>query len=282
MLIEGIIERHKLDSIHDIWPNLYVYVHGGVYMDPYMKRLNRLISRKVDLLDTYLASEGYFAYQEDVSNKGMKLLLTNGIFFEFIPFTVDNFDEQGSIKPDADAYTIEQVQENIDYALVISTNAGLWRYLIGDLVRFTNREEHEIVISGRIHQFLSLCGEHLSLENINQGLLETSQKFDVDFSEFTIYADEEKQNHCWYLATSMMIENTNEVLNFLDDILRKNNDDYNSARKYSLKEPVLIIVSPDVFYKYMEQQKKLGSQNKMPRVLNKEQSKTWLKFINAF
>jgi hypothetical protein len=122
----------------------------------------------------------------------------------------------------------------------------------------------------------------LSLENINQGLLETSQKFDVDFSEFTIYADEEKQNHCWYLATSMMIENTNEVLNFLDDILRKNNDDYNSARKYSLKEPVLIIVSPDVFYKYMEQQKKLGSQNKMPRVLNKEQSKTWLKFINAF
>ena len=281
MLIEKIIERHKLDSIHDIWPNLYVYVHGGVYMDPYIKRLNGLISRKVDLLDTYLASEGYFAYQEDVSSTGMKLLLTNGIFFEFVPFTSDNFDEQGAVKPHADAYTIQQVQENIDYALVISTNAGLWRYLIGDLVRFTNREEHEVVISGRIHQFLSLCGEHLSLQNINQGLLETSKAFDVYFSEFTIYADEEKQNHCWYLGCSQLIENTSELLSFLDNHLRENNDDYNSARKFSLSEPELMILSPDVFYKYMEGQKKLGSQNKMPRVLNKKQSKTWLKFINA-
>ena len=282
MLLERIIERYKLDSIHDIWPNLYVYVHGGVFMDPYITRLNQLVNRELDLLDTYLASEGYFAYQEDSSKKGMKLLLNHGIFFEFVPFTTEHFDEHGTIKASASAYTIEQVQEGVDYALVISTNAGLWRYLIGDLVRFTNAEENELVISGRIRQFLSLCGEHLSLENINEALLHTSSYFNVDFPEFTIYADSEKQCHCWYLGTKQNIDDPEALIKFLDNKLREANDDYNSARKYSLKAPEMKIILPSVFYSYMAKEKKLGSQNKMPRVLNKKQSKTWLDFINAF
>ena len=240
------------------------------------------MNREVDLLDTYLASEGYFAYQEDPARKGMKLLLNNGIFFEFVPFTADNFDEEGAIKKSAAAYTIEQVQEGVDYALVISTNAGLWRYLIGDLVRFTNTEENELVISGRIRQFLSLCGEHLSLENINEALLRTSTCFNVDFSEFTIYADVDKHCHCWYLGTNQNIDDPKVLITFLDNELRSANDDYNSARKYSLKAPEIKIVSPTVFYSYMAKIKKLGSQNKMPRVLNKKQAKTWLDFINAF
>ena len=282
MLLERIIERYKLDSIHDIWPNLYVYVHGGVFMDPYITRLNQLVNRELDLLDTYLASEGYFAYQEDPCKKGMKLLLNHGIFFEFVPFTTEHFDEHGTIKASASAYTIEQVQEGVDYALVISTNAGLWRYLIGDLVRFTNAEENELVISGRIRQFLSLCGEHLSLENINEALLHTSSYFNVDFPEFTIYADSEKQCHCWYLGTKQNIDDPEALIKFLDNKLREANDDYNSARKYSLKVPEMKIILPSVFYSYMAKEKKLGSQNKMPRVLNKKQSKTWLDFINAF
>jgi hypothetical protein len=211
----------------------------------------------------------------------MKLLLNNGIFFEFVPFTADNFDEEGTIKKSAAAYTIEQVQEGLDYALVISTNAGLWRYLIGDLVRFTNTEENELVISGRIRQFLSLCGEHLSLENINEALLKTSSFFNIDFSEFTIYADIEKHCHCWYLGANQNVDDPKALISFLDDALRSANDDYNSARKYSLKAPEIKIVSPAVFYGYMAKVKKLGSQNKMPRVLNKKQSKTWLDFINA-
>ena len=282
MLLERIIERYKLDSIHDIWPNLYVYVHGGVFMDPYITRLNQLVNRELDLLDTYLASEGYFAYQEDPCKKGMKLLLNHGIFFEFVPFTTEHFDEHGTIKASASAYTIEQVQEGVDYALVISTNAGLWRYLIGDLVRFTNAEENELVISGRIRQFLSLCGEHLSLENINEALLHTSSYFNVDFSEFTIYADSEKQCHCWYLGTKQNIDDPEALITFLDNKLREANDDYNSARKYSLKAPEMKIILPSVFCSYMAKEKKLGSQNKMPRVLNKKQSKTWLDFIIAF
>ena len=282
MLMERIVEHYKLNSIHDIWPNLYVYVHGGVYMEPYRQRLNAILSRPLDLLDTYLASEGYFGYQEETAQQGMKLLLNNGIFFEFIPFNTDNFDEHGVVKKEASAYTIEQVKEGVDYALVISTNAGLWRYLIGDLVRFINRDDHELIISGRIRQFLSLCGEHLSLGNINEGLLKTSDKFDVEFSEFTIYADEEKQCHCWYLGTTQDVLHPMALINYLDDVLSSSNDDYKSARKYSLRSPEVKIISPELFYEYMAKQKKFGSQNKMPRVLNKKQSKTWLSFINAF
>jgi len=120
------------------------------------------------------------------------------------------------------------------------------------------------------------------LGNINEGLLQTSQKFGVEFSEFTIYADEIKHCHCWYLGTTQLVDDPNVLLSYLDKVLSHTNDDYNSARKYSLNAPEIKIVSPQVFYDFMAKQKKLGSQNKMPRVLNKKQSETWLSFINAF
>lgn len=280
MLMERIVEYYKLDTIHDIWPNLHVYVHGGVFMEPYLERLNKISRHKINLLDTYLASEGYFGYQNEGSRKGMKLLMNNGIFFEFIPFNSEYFDESGKIKPTAQAYTVSQVKEGVDYALVISTNAGLWRYLIGDLVRFVDTEEYEIIITGRIRQFLSLCGEHLSLGNINQGLLETGKKFNIQFSEFTIYADTEKQCHSWFLGASDLHVNPDEIMNYLDGVLCRLNDDYKSARKYSLAMPKIKIVKPELFYSYMESIGKIGSQNKMPRVLNSEQSEMWLRFVN--
>ena len=280
MLMERIVEHYELETIHDIWPNLHVYVHGGVFMEPYLERLNRISKHKINLLDTYLASEGYFGYQLDDSRTGMKLLMNNGIFFEFIPFNSEYFDESGKIKPNAQAYTVSQVQEGVDYALVISTNAGLWRYLIGDLVRFVDTEEYEIIITGRIRQFLSLCGEHLSLGNINEGLLETGNKFDIQFSEFTIYADAEKQCHSWFLGSSDLRVDPQEIMKYLDEVLCRLNDDYKSARKYSLATPQIKILEPKTFYDFMESIGKVGSQNKMPRVLNAEQSNKWLHFIN--
>ncbi len=281
LLMERIVEYYKVDSIHDIWPNLHVYVHGGVFMDPYLSRLNEISKHKINLLDTYLASEGYFGYQNEESRKGMKLLMNNGIFFEFIPFTADYFDESGKVKTNVQAYTISQVKKGVDYAIIISTNAGLWRYLVGDLVRFTDTEEHEVVITGRIRQFLSLCGEHLSLDNINTGLLQTGNKFNVQFSEYTIYADIENQCHSWFLGVGDEIQNPREVIEYLDQKLFELNDDYRSARKYSLKNPKIKILKPEVFYNYMESIGKIGSQNKMPRVLNSEQSKMWLDYISA-
>jgi hypothetical protein len=247
-------------------------------MDPYINRLEKLGTKKIELLDTYLASEGYFAYQTSPNRKGMKLLLNCGIFYEFIPFNSDYFDENGKLIDNHNALTISQVQEGVDYAMAISTNAGLWRYLIGDLVRFINIDDYELVITGRIKQFLSLCGEHLSLDNINQALLSLYDELAVSVDEFTIYANEKDQRHVWYLGVNQSV-NKEEILNFIDKELCKLNDDYAYVRKYNLKEPIIEFVSSTLFYDFLASLGKTGGQNKMPRVLNNEQSILWNQFL---
>lgn len=280
LLMEEIVEHYQLNSIHDIWPNLSIYVHGGVFMGPYISRLNKLTKTEIILMDTYLASEGYFAYQDNSRSNAMKLLLNNGIFYEFIPFNSDFFDENGELFDKQNAYTISEVQKNIDYALVISTNAGLWRYLIGDLVRFENITKREIRITGRIKQFLSLCGEHLSLDNIYQALLLVSTHFKISISEFTIYTDIENQCHHWYLGIDEEV-NQNEVLSILDKNISSINDDYAYVRKYNLNTPIISILKTSKFHEFLAFQGKKGSQNKMPRVLNEQQKLDWISFING-
>ena len=279
LLMEEIVEHYQLTSIHDIWPNLSIYVHGGVFMDPYISRLNKLTKSNVILMNTYLASEGYFAYQENPRSNGMKLLLSNGIFYEFIPFNSMYFDENGELLNKHNAYTINEVQKDVDYALVISTNAGLWRYLIGDLVRFENITKREIRITGRIKQFLSLCGEHLSLDNIYQALLSLSDSFQISISEFTIYADIENQCHHWYIGIDEEV-NQIELLRNLDKNLSNSNDDYAYVRKYNLNTPIISIIKTSKFHEFLAYQGKKGSQNKMPRVLNEQQKVAWITFIN--
>ena len=279
LLMEEIVEHYQLTSIHDIWPNLSIYVHGGVFMDPYISRLNKLTKSNVILMNTYLASEGYFAYQENPRSNGMKLLLSNGIFYEFIPFNSMYFDENGELLNKHNAYTINEVQKDVDYALVISTNAGLWRYLIGDLVRFENITKREIRITGRIKQFLSLCGEHLSLDNIYQALLSLSDSFQISVSEFTIYADIENQCHHWFLGIDEEV-NQIELLRALDKNLSSLNDDYAYVRKYNLNTPIISIIKTTKFHEFLAYQGKKGSQYKMPRVLNEQQKVAWITFIN--
>jgi len=279
MLMERIIERYKLDNIHQMWPNLEVYVHGGVFIEPYKKRLEKISAKPIFLLDTYLASEGYFAYQISPSKKGMRLLVENQIFFEFIPFTSDFFDENGELISKYKALTISEVKEGVDYALVISTNAGLWRYLIGDLVRFININEREIIITGRIKQFLSLCGEHLSLDNINSALTKLNKReFPIE-PEFTIFANIESQSHHWYFETKKDNLNPESLIQKIDSLLSKINDDYYSARKYTLQAPKAILLPEGTMYKFMQSSGKIGGQNKMPRVLNEKQAKQWKAFL---
>ena len=280
MLLERIIEKYELNSIHDIWPNFEVYVHGGVFMQPYIPRLEKVVGKKVHLLDTYLASEGYFAYQTSPDREGMKLLLNNGIFYEFVPFNSDFFDEFGNVKDKHNAFSLSQVQEGIDYALVISTNAGLWRYMIGDLVRFVNVEQREIKITGRIKQFLSLSGEHLSLDNINSAIQTVSEKLNVEVPEFCLYADLENQRHSWYIGSNSTFDSTLFIEN-LDKQLGEINDDYKSCRKYNLNNPTIEVIDPNQFYLFMEKIGKAGSQNKFPRVLNTSQSDNWISFLSG-
>jgi hypothetical protein len=282
LLMEKIVERYKLTSIHDIWPNLRVYAHGGVYMSPYTERMSKLCRKEVYLLDTYLASEGYFAFQISPKQEGMKLLLNSGIFYEFIPFDSRYFNEEGELISNYKALTVSEVKEGVDYALVISTNAGLWRYLIGDLVRFVDIPDHRLIISGRIKQFLSLCGEHLSLDNINQGLNLLNQNKVKVASEFTITVDKVKQCHHWYFELINPSDDPNSIMKDLDEYLCALNDDYASARKVNLKTPLATAVPHGTFYGFMQSFSKFGSQTKMPRVMNDKQAEDWERFLSSF
>jgi hypothetical protein len=278
MLLEKIVERYDLESIHDIWPNFRVYVHGGVFMKPYMNRFNKVIGKEVVTLDTYLASEGYFGYQVSPERKGMELLLNSGIFFEFVPFNSDYFEDDGSLRNRHEAFTLNEVEEGVDYALVITTNAGLWRYLIGDLVRFVDRERHEVIITGRIKQFLSLVGEHLSLDNINNAINIVADRRKIEISEFCIYAEEKELRHRWYIGVDVEV-NKEDLMAEIDREICLANDDYAAVRKYSLKQPIIDLVPTHKFYDFLNQIGKSGSQNKFPRVLNSNQIEKWLSFI---
>lgn len=279
LLMERIIEHYQLKSIHDIWPNFQVYVHGGVFIQPYLKRLERVIGQPVHLLNTYLASEGYFAYQLSPEKEGMQLLLNAGIFYEFVPFNSEYFNVNGSLKDKYKAITLAEVKKGVDYALVITTNAGLWRYILGDLVQFTDVENCEIKITGRIKQYLSLVGEHLSLDNIQEGLNAVSAEKDIEIQEYGVFADPTKQGHVWYLGVEKPCD-SEELLTSLDQHLAALNDDYASVRKYNLKRPEMHCIPTDFFYEFMEKLGKLGSQNKFPRVMNEHQATQWKQFLN--
>jgi hypothetical protein len=281
LLLEEIVKHYNLSSIHELWPNLKVYIHGGVFMEPYSSRLNQVCGNPLFLFDTYLASEGYFGYQHYLNNKSMQLLSNNGIFFEFIPFNSTYFDEEGNVKDAHFALTLDEVQEGINYALVISTNAGLWRYLLGDTIQFTNVKNREIKITGRTKQYLSITGEHLSLENMHEALRLTGEKLGCFVEEFTVCSDKKSYQHQWYISIDKEIDN--ELFQkTLDEYLSQLNDDYKSVRKYTLPIPTVSFVSSKMFYDFMAKSGKLGAQNKFPRVMNESQQQLWKAFLETY
>ncbi len=279
-VMEEIVSHHQLTSIHDIWPNLRVYVHGGVYLDPYVMRLEKLCKQPLLLLDTYLASEGYFAYQDIPLKKGMKLLLNKGIFFEFIPFTKEFFDASGNVINKHFALTVDQVEQDVDYAIVITTNSGLWRYILGDLVQFVDVKEKRLIISGRIKQTLNLCGEHLTLDNLNEAVKQVCSELNLPHGDYTIISRQDEQFHEWYMVQHNGID-AQKLMELIDRKICMLNDDYAYVRKHALNLPVLNYVKKDTFYNFLKSQNKLGAQNKMPRVLNAEQIVLWENYINT-
>jgi hypothetical protein len=280
LMLEEIVKHHQLKTIHDIWPNLKVYIHGGVFIEPYSRRLEQVSSQPLFLFDTYLASEGYFGYQHFVDNKSMQLLLNNGIFFEFIPFNSTYFDDEGNVKDAHYALTLGEVEEGKSYAMVISTNAGLWRYLIGDTIQFTNVKQREIKITGRTKQYLSVIGEHLSLDNMHEALRLTGDKLSCCVEEFTVCSDKETYQHEWYISLDKVVDSV-EFQQVLDMFLSELNDDYKSVRKYTLPIPIVHLIPSRFFYAYLENVGKLGAQNKFPRVLNKNQQLLWKAFLET-
>lgn len=280
ILMEKIIKHYRVSNIHEIWPNLKVYVHGGVSIDPYRKGFERLLARPIHYIETYLASEGFIAFQAYPSRKSMRLVLNNGIFYEFVPFDENNFNNNGEIKPNATTLMIDEVEPGKDYALLLSTCSGAWRYLIGDVIRFTSVEESEIIITGRTKHFLSLCGEHLSEENMNKAIELVSEKMNIDIKEFTVAGVPSGSlfAHHWYIGTDDSVDKKSLKKN-LDEQLKKLNDDYAVERSAALNEVFIDVLPSQVFYDWLRAHGKEGGQNKFPRVLKMKQLDDWRTFL---
>lgn len=284
ILMERVIEHYQVKTIHDIWPNLRIYVHAGVSIEPYRKSIGKLTAFPLIFSDTYLASEGLIAYQERPNpDQGMRMLLDNGIFFEFVPFNEDNFDSDGNIKQSAQALSINDVELGKDYALLMSTCAGAWRYLIGDTVRFTDLERAEIVITGRTKHYLSLCGEHLSVENMSRAIKLTADDLKIELNEFavagiphgTLFA------HQWYVGSNKPVSEE-DIKQRLDFHLKEINDDYRVERTSALKDVFVKVLPDNAFIDFMATKGKLGSAHKFPRVLKGALLEEWQQFISTY
>ncbi|HNJ59015.1 MAG TPA: GH3 auxin-responsive promoter family protein, partial [Chitinophagaceae bacterium] len=281
MLLEMIIEKYQLKNIHEIWPNLAFFVHGGVSFEPYKRGFEKLLGKPINYIETYLSSEGFLAYQNRQNAKGMRLVTSEHIFMEFIPFNEKNFDSEGEITTNPETLMIHEVEEGKDYALMISTSAGTWRYLIGDTIRFVDKERSEIIITGRTKHFLSLVGEHLSVENMNKAIKLVGEEFNISIPEFTV-AGVPYQSffaHHWYIACNDKIDADTLALK-IDEHLKVLNDDYAVERKSALKEIFLTILTEDKFMQFMKLKGKIGGQHKFPRVLKGKMLEDWHLFLN--
>lgn len=282
LLLEKIIERYKLKNIHQLWPNLSIYVHGGVSYEPYRKSFSALLGKPIHYIETYLASEGFIAFQHEKDNRSMRLILNNGLFFEFVAFNDANFNSDGELIGKPKTLLIGEVQEGEEYAILLSTCAGAWRYLIGDVIKFTNVRNAEIVITGRTRHYLSLCGEHLSVDNMNKAIEMTADELNIRINEFTVAGIPYQSlfAHKWYIACDDKV-NAEQLRISLDDKLKILNDDYRVERGYALKEIFVEVLPHDVFLKWMAMQGKLGAQNKFPRVMKKKQFEEWEGYVQS-
>jgi len=282
MCMEMVITRYKLNNIHEIWPNLAFFVHGGVAFEPYKKGFEKLLAHPLIYIETYLASEGFIAYQDKQDGTGMRLATSEHIFFEFVPFDEKNFDSDGNLQKEAEVLMIHEVEEGRDYALLLSTTAGAWRYLIGDTIRFTNLERSEIIITGRTKHFLSLVGEHLSVDNMNRALQLACEEMNVVIPEFTVAGVPYDSffAHHWYVASDDKIDKE-ELKKRIDEKLKDLNDDYAVERRSALKEVWLDVLPEQSFMEFMRLKGKIGGQHKFPRVLKGKMLEDWQKFITS-
>ena len=270
VLLENILERTGKKNILEIWPNFEVFVHGAVAFQPYrdLFRTKLFPSDQVTYLETYNASEGFFAIQDELSRVGeMLLMLDYGVFYEFIP--MEEWD-----KGHPKTLTLEEVELDKNYALVISTNAGLWRYKIGDTIKFTSIDPFRIKVSGRTKHFINAFGEEVVIENADMAITEACAIASATIADYTagpVYmGDGSKGCHEWIIECSKKPENEALFIETLDNSLRKVNSDYDAKRykNMALLLPKVHFVENGTFYQWMSKRGKLGGQNKVPRLSN--------------
>lgn len=281
IMIERIIKHYNVKNIHEIWPNLSGFCHGGVAFEPYKKGFEKLLGKPIQYIETYLASEGFIGFQVKPENKSMRLMLNGGIFFEFVPFDEKNFDEEGNLLDNAQTLMIDEVEENKDYAVLLSTCAGTWRYLIGDTIRFVDKKQCEILITGRTKHYLSLCGEHLSVENMNKAVEKASEDLNIVVKEFAIAGvpHDTLFAHEWYIGTDDKVDEK-LLAEKIDGYIKALNDDYATERAHALKNVSVKVLPIATFYNWLKDKGKEGGQNKFPRVLKKAQYAEWREYID--
>ncbi len=282
MCIEMVIEKYQLNNIHEIWPNLAFFVHGGVSFEPYKHGFEKLLGKPIAYVETYLASEGFIAWQDKQGAKGMKLSFNQHIFFEFVPFDDINFDANGEMVEAPETFLIHEIEEGKDYAILISTAAGAWRYLIGDTVKFIDKLNAEIIITGRTKHFLSLVGEHLSVDNMNKAIQLVSEELNLSIPEYSVTGEPVGSffGHHWYVACD---QNINEIVlaNKIDEKLIALNDDYAIERKSALKQVRITVLKEETFMAFLATKGKIGGQHKFPRVLKGALLEDWKIFIST-
>lgn len=268
VLLEKIIRDNNLSDISEIWPNLEIFFHGAVAFGPYEKLFRRLISNpSMHYMETYNASEGFFGIQNETDNKEMLLMLDYGIFYEFIPLDELDHDNPKTL-------TLDQVRLNEVYALIISTNAGLWRYKIGDTVKFTSLNPYKIKIAGRTKHFINAFGEELMIENAETAIAFACEKTNAEIENFTAgphYLDAgEKGGHEWVIEFIRKPNDLERFARLLDEKLREINSDYDAKRykDIALIPPKIHLAQNGTFHHWLKKRGKLGGQNKVPRLAN--------------
>ncbi len=268
VLIKKIFEMTGKTNLMDVWPNLEVFIHGGVSFVPYREQYKKVIqSDRMNYLETYNASEGFFSFQDDPKTDDMLLMMDYGIFYEFIPM-----EYVGQSHPKT--LTLDEVEIGKNYAIVISTNGGLWRYVIGDTVVFTSKYPFKIKISGRTKHFINAFGEEVIIDNAEKALKTACEQTGAEIREFTaapIYMGEnQKGGHQWLIEFAKPPDNLQHFAEVLDTTLKSVNSDYEAKRykNLSLDFPLVQAAHEGVFYQWLKERGKLGGQHKVPRLAN--------------
>ena len=267
VLFKRILEMTGKNNISEVWPSLELYIHGGVSFKPYREQFNKLIGKKINYLEMYNASEGFIAAQENPKDEGMLLFVDHGIFMEFMPVS-----EYG--KADPQTIGLGQVETGTNYAPVISTNGGLWRYLLGDTIRFTSLKPYKIIVTGRVKHYINAFGEELIIDNTDMAISMACEKTGaivVDYTAAPIYfSDDTNGAHEWLIEFDKDPVDVEMFTKELDRALQSLNSDYEAKRhkNIALRMPVMRVLKKGSFNNWLKSRGKLGGQHKVPRLSN--------------
>jgi hypothetical protein len=267
-VLKRVMELKGTDNLAEVWPNLEIFFHGGVAFTPYREQYKQIIrSSKMHYMETYNASEGFFGLQNDPADPAMMLMIDYGVFYEFLP--MDEFDS-----PNPHVVPLTGVEVGKNYAMLISTACGLWRYMIGDTVKFTSKDPYKFIITGRTKHFINAFGEELMVDNAEQGLARACKETGAQVAEYSaapVFMDADaKCRHQWLIEFAVMPDSLEKFAEVLDNTLQEINSDYEAKRHKNITlQPLEIVVArPKLFHDWLKEKGKLGGQHKVPRLSN--------------